>query len=72
MQPLQRGRGRTPRNRNNIGGMVKRITFKTGPLKGKTYDIPTNTTRHDLAGGWYDINGDTTTWRTNKKDADTK
>ena len=52
--------------------MVKRITFKTGPLKGKTYDIPVNATRHDLAGGWYEIDGDTAKWRTSKKDADTK
>ena len=46
--------------------MVKRITFKTGPLKGKTYDLPVTATRHDLPSGWYEINGDTTTWRTNK------
>ena len=46
--------------------MVKRITFKTGPLKGKTYDLPANATRHNLAGGWYEIDGYAGTWCTDR------
>lgn len=46
---------------------MKRITFKSGPLKDKTYDVPVNTSRHDLAGGYYEIDGDTATWRTGSK-----
>ena len=50
--------------------MVKRITFKTGPLGGKSYDVPAGTVRHDAAGGWYEIDGDTVKWRTSKAKAD--
>ena len=46
------------------GVTMKRITFKSGPLKGKTYDVPVNATRHDLAGGHYEIDGYTAKWRT--------
>lgn len=48
---------------------MKRITFKSGPLKGKTYDVPANATRHDLAGGHYDFDGDTAKWRATTKGA---
>lgn len=51
---------------------MKRITFKSGPLKGKTYDIPANTVRHAIKDGYYEIEGDTAKWRTGKKDTDTK
>ena len=48
---------------------MKRITFKTGPLKGKTYDVPVSATRHDLAGGHYEIDGDTAKWRAGRAEA---
>lgn len=46
---------------------MKRITFKAGPLKGKTYDMPPTTTRHNVTDGHYDIDGDTTKWRAKRK-----
>lgn len=41
---------------------MQRITFKTGPLKGKTVNLHSTTTRHPVDGGMYKFEDGKASW----------